>query len=188
MDHHHQVRIIDRRDRDEVAHQLVRLVRDQRLVDGVRVRHHQQRVAVRRRLRDRIGADDRARAGAILDDECLLEMLGEMLRDLPRKMSAGPPGPNGTMILTGRDGIVLRIRDSRSDTRNATKTPSAMRMLSTAFSLLLPKIGGPLVPLVLQIADHPPCPDCFEQPGTENKSGTMCAVATPLRLPACLAQ
>ena len=76
-----QVGIVERRHRHEIAHQLERLVRDQRLVGRVRVRHHQQRVAVGRRLRDRIGADDRAGAGPVLDDEGLLELFGEMLRD-----------------------------------------------------------------------------------------------------------
>ena len=81
LGHEHEVGIVDRRDRHEVAHQLERLVRDQRFVDGVRVRHQQQRVAVGRALGDRVGADDRAGAGAVVDDHVLPQRLLQPLCD-----------------------------------------------------------------------------------------------------------
>jgi hypothetical protein len=41
MDDQQQIRVVDRGDGNEVAQELVGLVGNQRLVDGVRVRHHQ---------------------------------------------------------------------------------------------------------------------------------------------------
>ena len=40
-----------------------------------------ERVAIRRRLRDELGADDAAGAALVLDDEALLHLVGELLRD-----------------------------------------------------------------------------------------------------------
>ena len=59
---------------------------------GVQTRRNRMRarggeadgVAVRRCLRDRIGADIAARAGAVLDDDLLAEPLPKFLRDDPR--------------------------------------------------------------------------------------------------------
>jgi hypothetical protein len=80
----HEIRIVDRRDRREIAHQRERLVRHQRLVDRVRVRHQQQRVAVGGALRNDLGADDRAAAGTVFDDERLAHGLLQALREEAR--------------------------------------------------------------------------------------------------------
>ena len=85
MDHHHEIGIVDRRHRRKVAHQHERLVGDQRLVGGVGVRHQEQRVAVGRRTRDRLGAQDRAGARTVLDHERLLERFGQVLAELAGK-------------------------------------------------------------------------------------------------------
>jgi hypothetical protein len=84
IDDQHEVRIVDRRDGREVAHQLERLAGHQRLVDGVGVRHQQQRVAVGRALRDDVGTHDRASAGPVLDDERLPHCFLQPLRDETR--------------------------------------------------------------------------------------------------------
>ena len=84
MNDHDQVGVVQRRDRHEIAHQPEWLAGDQRFVGRVGVRHHQQRVAVGRRLRDRVGPDDRSGARPVLHHEGLLELLGEMLRDHAR--------------------------------------------------------------------------------------------------------
>jgi hypothetical protein len=84
MHDHDQVGVVQRRHRHEILHQPEWLAGDQRLVGGVGIRHDQQRVAVGRRLRDRVGADDRAGAGAVLHHEGLLELLGKVLRDHAR--------------------------------------------------------------------------------------------------------
>ena len=52
----------------------------------------QQRIAIRRRLRDRLGADVAARAGAILDDELLAEPLREPLTHQARLDVGRPAG------------------------------------------------------------------------------------------------
>jgi hypothetical protein len=54
-------------------------------IDRVRIEHEQERVAVRGRLGDLRGADRARRAGLVLDDELLLERLGELRADEPRQ-------------------------------------------------------------------------------------------------------
>src|SRR5206468_1008266 len=71
---------------------LVRRVRDERLVDSVRIGHHEQRVAVRRRLRHRIGADDSPAAHTILDHDWLAESLLELLTQVTRVDVRGAAG------------------------------------------------------------------------------------------------
>ncbi len=82
MDHDHEVGVVDRRDRCEIAHQLVFALRHQRFIGGLGVRHHQQRVAVRRRFGGLDRADDAAGTGAILDHEGLAETLLQHAADL----------------------------------------------------------------------------------------------------------
>ena len=88
----------------EIAHQLEGLVGDQRLVDRVRVRHQQQRVAVGRPLGDDVGADHRSGAGPVVDHETLAERFLQALAMNRAYTSAGPPAANGTTTRTGRDG------------------------------------------------------------------------------------
>jgi hypothetical protein len=65
-------------------HQVERLLRHQRSFTVCVFRHHQQRVAVGCRLRHRVGADDRAAAGTVLDDERLAERVRELGSDESR--------------------------------------------------------------------------------------------------------
>jgi hypothetical protein len=51
----------------------------------------QQRVAVRRRFRDGVGADVAAGAGAVLDDDGLAEMVRHLGRHDPPTVSTAPP-------------------------------------------------------------------------------------------------
>ena len=92
VDHHDQVGVVDPRHRHEVAHQRERLVGHERLVDRVGVRHRQQRVAVGRRLRDLVGADDRSGARLVLDHDRLLQRLGEILAELAGEHVGGTAG------------------------------------------------------------------------------------------------
>ena len=104
MHHDHEIGVIDRRDRREIAHQFVFALRHQRFIRGLGVRHHQQRIAVGRRFRGLERADHAARAGAVLDHEGLAKIFLQDAADLARGDVGGPPAPNGTMILTGREG------------------------------------------------------------------------------------
>ena len=106
--HHQQVGVVDGRHRHEIAHELVGAVRQQRLVDGVRVRHHQQRVAVGRRLGDLARADQRAGAGPVLDDERLLERFLQVLADDAGVDVGGPAGAERHDDLDGPRWVVLR--------------------------------------------------------------------------------
>ena len=107
IDHHHELGIVERRHRHEVAHQRIRLVRKQRLVRGERVGDGEQRVAVRRRFRDHVGADHRGRAGPVLDDHRLLELLGQGLRDLAAEYVARAAGAERRNDLDRAGRIVL---------------------------------------------------------------------------------
>ena len=76
----------DGRDRLEVLDRVERKLRIEARVDRLRARiGHEQRVAVGRGLRDRVGADDAARAGAILDHDGLAPLLAQQLPDLARE-------------------------------------------------------------------------------------------------------
>ena len=124
-DHQHQVRVVDRRHRGEIAHQRVGLVGQQRLVGGERVGHHQQRVAVGGRLGDDVGADRAARPRLVLDHELLLQRLAQLLAEDAR-VDVGrparperhhdpdwPAGPGLAQRRRGRDG-------KRSDQQTAS--------------------------------------------------------------------
>ena len=75
-----------------------------RLVHGVRERREQQRIAVGRRARDDLGADDAARAAAVVDDDLLAERGVRRALKNRAMMSLPPPAGNATMMRTGRVG------------------------------------------------------------------------------------
>lgn len=52
----------------------------QRGADEMRIADREQRIAVGRRFGDLIGADGRARAGPIVDDDLVTERVGQFLR------------------------------------------------------------------------------------------------------------
>ena len=74
----------DARDRSDVADEIeVELVVERR-VDRVRRADQEERIAVRRRAHDRLGADIAAGTRAVFDDEWLAEPLRQPLSDQPR--------------------------------------------------------------------------------------------------------
>ncbi len=79
--HQHQVAVDQRRDRNQIAHQLIRFLVVQRFVDGLRAGDHQQRVAVGRSLGDQVGADGGSGARAVVHDEGLVQGLAQFLGD-----------------------------------------------------------------------------------------------------------
>jgi hypothetical protein len=72
------------RDRREIALDAVRNVRVQPRIDSKPVGRHEQHVAVRRRPRDELGADEPVAAGAVVDDELLTHRFAEPLREAAR--------------------------------------------------------------------------------------------------------
>ena len=79
---HHQRQAADDGDVAEVLARIVWLVRHQRRVDRLRSdRGGEPGVAVGRRLRDRVRADDAAAAGPVLDQERLAELLLKFVGD-----------------------------------------------------------------------------------------------------------
>ena len=79
-----EVGIVDRRDRRKVPHQAVGLLREQRFVYRVCVRHHEERVSVGGGFRHRVGADDRAGARPVLDYKGLSKSLLNTVADKAR--------------------------------------------------------------------------------------------------------
>ena len=92
MDHHHVLDAAHQRHGREILDHVVR----QLGVDARRHRHrakaHQQQVAVRRRLGDRLGADVAAGAGTIFDDDVLPQQLRHLLRDHAGVVIVGAAG------------------------------------------------------------------------------------------------
>ena len=123
--HHDQIGIVDRRHRHEIAHQHERLVGDQRFIGGVGVRHQEQRVAVGRGPRDRLGAQDRAGARTVLDHERLLEGLRQILAELAGKNVGRAAGRERHDDLHRPRRIGLRRggrdRDGESQASNAAR-------------------------------------------------------------------
>jgi len=79
--HHHEHRHVgDERNRRECLAGIERHRPVEKFIDALEAgRGHQQRVAVRLRLGDDVGADIAARARTILDDDRLAERLRELL-------------------------------------------------------------------------------------------------------------
>ena len=86
----------DQGDRREVPDRIVRQLLVQRRVDGVRADGaHQQRVAVRRGLRNHVGADGAAGTAAVVDDHCCFSASPSICASGRATMSVGPPAEKG---------------------------------------------------------------------------------------------
>src|SRR5262249_56016442 len=75
--------------RRDVANEIERELVIERGVDRMRAGDQEERVAVRRRPDDRLGADRAAGSGAVVDHERLAEPFLQPLRQRPRKNVAG---------------------------------------------------------------------------------------------------
>ena len=95
----------DARDRRDVADEIeIELVVERR-VDRVRRSDQEERVAVRRRAHDRLGADIAAGARPVLDDELLAEPLRQPLTDQARDdVGRAAGGQSRRSMRTGRVG------------------------------------------------------------------------------------
>jgi hypothetical protein len=81
----------DQRDRHEALHRIERELPAERRVGAERGRREEQRVAVRRALRDELGADVAGRAGTVVGDDADLPALAEPSAQGPRQdIRAGP--------------------------------------------------------------------------------------------------
>ena len=105
----------ERRDRREILDRVVRDLLEEAAVQHDRVRRHQQRVAVGRRLRRGLGADVAARADAVVDDDRRPSSRSPIFCPSVRaRMSMPVPGENGTMMRIGRPARrigLLRARE-----------------------------------------------------------------------------
>ena len=83
----------DQRDRHEILERIVgELAVEERIHHQRAVDRHQQRVAVGRRLRHRLGADDGVRSRPVVDDDLLAQILAHLLADEPAEEIGGPAG------------------------------------------------------------------------------------------------
>ena len=106
-----QQRVLDQDgDRLEIALEVEAELRVERRIDRERGRHDQQRVAVRRRLGDGVGADHRARARAVLDDDRLAERFLEVWLQQPRHDVLRRAGLRGHDDADRPARIVVRLR------------------------------------------------------------------------------
>ncbi|MNR24329.1 hypothetical protein D3C85_1414020 [compost metagenome] len=80
VDHQHQRNLGDQRNGREVLDGVVVELGVEMPADRVGGRGHEQRVAIALGARHRAGADGRARAGAVFDDDGLPPRLRELLR------------------------------------------------------------------------------------------------------------
>ena len=106
----HEIRIIDWSHWHKVPQQRVWLVRNQRLVHRLRVRHHEQGVAIRRGFRGCIGANHSAATGTVVHDERLSERLRQTLRNCPRVNVRWATRGEGDDDANRLDWIVLRAQ------------------------------------------------------------------------------
>jgi hypothetical protein len=112
-------------------------IHHQRAVD-----RHQQRVAVRRCLRDRLGTDDRVGSRPIVDDDLLPQVFAHFLtdeaaekiggpagregndqRDLPHGIGLGGRGRNEEREQCGGGGKTMQLHGSISDCLSCIQVP-----------------------------------------------------------------
>ena len=96
----------------------------QRRIGGVRADRDQQRVAIRRRGRDRLRADHVAGARPVLDDDRSAPNAPDMRCASSRpSVSTEPPGANGTMMRIGLSGYLSADCAKRGRSRAAAQAP-----------------------------------------------------------------
>ena len=106
------------RDRREILDRVVGHLLVEHGIERQRARRHQEGVAVGRGARDALDADHVAGAGAVLDEELLLERLGEMLGHDARDDvgAAGGRGGHDDAHGAGGPGLRLRLGGERCET------------------------------------------------------------------------
>src|SRR5258708_7582556 len=100
-------------------------------IDGDRIRHHQERVSVRRRGCHECGACGSTGAGPLLDHNRRRPRGFELVRENARTASIGPPGAAGTTSLTVRDG-----KSCASSAAAATTTKGSAKAATICASLV----------------------------------------------------
>ena len=131
------------RDRGEIAHHVVGLVRQQRRIDGQRaVGAPVERRAVRRGFRHAVAADAAARAGHVLDRDRHVPGFGELLREQPRRdvgRAAGGEADDEADRLVGICCLRERGRRTQNDRRSGQPQPAAAshaRIMSSSRRLM----------------------------------------------------
>src|SRR5260370_38512488 len=103
--HQHDVgRAHDAGNRNDIGEEVEIEPGVERCVDGVRRPGQKERITVRGRSYDRLGADIGAGSWSVLYDECLAESLGQPLSYRRAMMSVAPLGPAPTTMRTGLVG------------------------------------------------------------------------------------
>ena len=92
IDHEHQARCRQLRNRCEVVHRVVGQLWIHRRIDGVLMVRHEQRVAVGWRIGNDFRSDHTRGAGAVIDNDLLFQRLGEFGADETREDVRGAAG------------------------------------------------------------------------------------------------
>src|SRR5262249_53119927 len=109
------------------------------LADGVRARDQEERVAVRRRPDDRLGADGAAGSGAVVDHERLAEPLLPPLRQRPRKNVAGAAGGKRHDDTHRPRGIGLRPSKAQDGRQRYSARGQMQKLSAGKFHVALPE-------------------------------------------------
>ena len=113
-DQHDIGRADDGGDRRDVAAEIEAELVVERRIDRARGADHEQRMAIGRRVHDRLGGDIAADARTVIDDKFLTKAFRQRLRASRRAMmSVELPGANPTTIRTGCDGSAPPMRSVR---------------------------------------------------------------------------
>ena len=116
-------------DRLEITREFVRQLRIESLIDRVRARSHEQRVAVRGRFRRGLGADLCARARTIVDDHGLAETRCQAFGNETSTMSVEPPAGYGMMSRTTLTGYCWAATAAARQSEMTLETMTIIRCI-----------------------------------------------------------
>src|SRR5262245_49857928 len=138
MDRHDKRLADDGCDRCDVADEIEIEVVVERRVDRVRRSRQEERVAVRRRLHDRLGTDIAAGTRPVLDDELLAEPLGQPMTDQARGDVGSTTGGKSDDNAHWPRRIGLRPRDARQSRQRGSARGQMQELSTGKFHLNLP--------------------------------------------------
>ena len=142
IDHHHEREADDARDGGDVAKKNeIELVVEGR-VDRVRRSYHEERVAVRRRPHDRLGANIVAATRAVFYDELLAEPLRKPRSDEPRDNVGRAAGAGGGDDAHRPRRIGLRPCDARHGRQRGSARGQMQKLLGGEVSLASSSLIG----------------------------------------------
>ncbi len=136
--HHHIGKGIDEGDRHEVIELVADLLIEREVEGHVAQAADQQRVAVGRRRGRRLGADQGARPGAVLDEEGLAHQLGQPVGEQPADVIVGAAGSDRYDDPDRPLGVIVRAGRSRHQQRHEREHEGGLDRDAGAFDHFVP--------------------------------------------------